>query len=410
MKKIVIVGAGFAGLYAALGLEKQFRGSSKVSITLADRHDYHLFTPNLFEVATAEEEFTSVSQIKKSITIPLKEIFENKHVQLVKGEFTGWDEAGKQVQVGGKKIEYDYLVLALGSQPDFLPVPGADVYALPFSDLKSALRIRNALEFAVQSQSYSIQKNTQHFLIAGGGYSAVKLAAEMQSFLDILAWKYNYPREKLKTVILEKSDRLVSGMGESLSQGVYKRLLDLGVEIKLRHFLSKVNRGSVEFMSGEKLAFELLIWALGSKAAGLPKEAQLPRQGKGQIAVDQFFRVQGKENIFVLGNLAYAQDATGSLLPQNTSEASQQGKYLAEALFALIRNQKPKPFVPQKKSFILRLGGKWGIVGGNRVHLKGFVAYLIDLSIHFRHYSKYLGFYRALKYLFFEVEVFGRND
>lgn len=410
MKKIVIVGGGFAGLYAALGLEKHFRNSSEVSITLVDRHDYCLFTPNLYEVATAEEEFTSVSQVKKSVTIPFAEIIRNKKIQLVKGEFTAWDESGKYIRAGGKRIPYDYLVLALGSQPDFSVVPGAGAYALPFSDLKSALRIRNALEFSVQSQSYSIQKNALHFLIAGGGYASVKLAAEMQSFLDILAWKYGYPREKLKTVILEGSERLIPALSESFGRIVYKRLAALGVKVEFRHYLSKVDRVNTEFVNGEKMPYELLIWALGAKAASLPEGLQLPKQGKGQIVVDEFLRVQGRENIFVLGNLAYARDMKGSPLPQNSSEATQQGKYLAQALPVLMRNQKPNAFVSKSASFTLRLGGKWGVAGGVKARVKGYPAYLVDLYSHFAHYWKFLGFYKAIKYLFTEVEVFGRND
>ena len=410
MKKIVVVGAGFAGLSAALRLEKLFRKDLDVSVTLVSKEDYHLFVPNLFEAATAEEEFVSVSQVKKAVAVPLKEVFQNRSISFVQGALTHLDHRKRQVKVGIRILEYDYLVLALGSQPDFALVPGALEYAYSLHDLPSALRLRNAMEFAVQSKRQDIKKQTLRFLIAGGGYAAIKLAGELVSFLNILAWKYSYPRDRLEVMVAEGTGRLIGDADEKVSRAAYERLQALGVRVQFHHYLGSVGRHFAEFLNGEKIQYEILVWALKSAAASLPAGAEFQEDGRGGIAVDENFMVRGLNNVFALGGMVHASDFRGQPVPQNYFSAQHQGEYVAAVVSGLLQNRKPKKYIAKPGPFSLRVGAKWAIFVRKNIYAQGYFGYLAELILHFMHYRSLVGFKKAWNYLYRETEVLGRND
>ena len=167
MKNIVIVGAGFGGLQAALNLEKAFKSRRDIALTLIDKRDYHLFTSNLYEVASSEEEVTSVSQMKKSVTLPLKEVLAGKNIQFIQAEVKEVIATEKKLLLASRSIPYDYLILALGSESDFYSIPGAEQYALTLKSLPDALRIRNQMEFMVEAHKFDAVKKTLRAVVAG---------------------------------------------------------------------------------------------------------------------------------------------------------------------------------------------------------------------------------------------------
>ena len=410
MKKIVVVGAGFAGLNAILELEKRFRKDPEVSLTLVDREDYHLFTPNLYEVATAEEEFTSVAQVKSSVVLPLSQIIGNKAIVFIKGELTELDAQARKLKVGIRTLEYDYLILALGDRPDFSRVEGAHEHALALGSLPGALRIRNALEFAVQSASHEVQRDVLRVVVVGGGYVAVKFAGELKSFLDILSWKYGYPRERLEIMIVESSDKLVAGLGKDFGRQVFDRLTALGVRIEFHHHAIKFDHHFVEFLNGERMGYEVLVWSLGTIASSLPGPASLPKTLAGRLEVDEYLKVKQTANIFAAGNLAQVLDKHGQPAPRSAAVAAEQGRYVAQALACLMQNQKPRAYSLGFYAVTLRVGGKWGLLKTRRWQLAGYFAFWADLYFHFRHYWRLLGFWPAAQYVFREKEIFSRND
>src|SRR3989344_5266476 len=156
--KIVILGGGFGGVAAALGMEKKFRANRGVKITLIDREPYQLFNSNLYEVAAAAEELESVKDLKKSIGVPFAEIFKKRQVEFIQGEVRSVDAGSRTVGLSNKAINYDYLVLALGSCEECFNIPGAGEYGTPLKSLGNALKIKNAVEFAVQVHKYDAQK------------------------------------------------------------------------------------------------------------------------------------------------------------------------------------------------------------------------------------------------------------
>ena len=410
MTKIVIIGAGFAGLKAALELEKRYKKDKSVSVTLIDKHDYHLYSPSLYEVAASEEEFSSISQLEKSVVLPLPQLLSGKRINFIQGEASFVDQRQKKVKVGIREIGYDYLVLAAGSGPEFYNIPGAQQHGLPLKNLTEAFRIRNALEFAVQSHTQDAIKQYIRFVVAGGGHTGVELAGEMSKLADILAWKYNYPREKIEIVILESSNQLIPDFNSQESKEVVGRLLDLGVEIKILSLIFKVTGQLVELLDGERIHYDVLVWTAGVRAANVPSSLPWPCDRRGHLQVDGVLRVKGFDNIFAIGDIADTKSNRGLRMATTAQAGMAEAKFLAQSLPKLLQNKKPREFAYTPHPFVVSVGGKWALVKFQQRYLSGYIGYLVRLAADFRYYSSLIGWVKALKYTLFRAEIFGRND
>ncbi len=408
-KKIVIIGGGFGGLQVALNLEKGLNGKD-FQITLVDKREYHLFTPNLYEVATAEEELATVSQIKKSITLPFKDLLQGKKIEFVQGAVTMVEAENNLVKLASKSISYDYLVLAIGSQSDYFNIEGAQKYSLPLKDFTDALRIRNNIEFVISSQKYSINQKNIRIIFAGGGYTGLELACEMKGLIDYLSWKYQIPRNKIEIEIIEGSSKLIPGFDDRLSADAYERLKDLGIHIRLSSRIVKVDEYFVWLDSGEKVAYNTLIWTAGVKANPVTCSRVFNLDRKDRICVNKFFQVEPYQNIFAIGDLANMTGVNGQPVPCTAQDAWAEAKYLADALPLLVKNQRPKPFQNHKHGFIVNLGGKWAIVDYNLLYVKGFLGAVIGQFAHLRYYISVVGLWGGIKWLLFQEDIFSRND
>lgn len=410
MTNIVVVGGGFGGLGAALGLEKKFRNNKNIAVTLIDRRGYHLFTPNLYEAASSEEELTAIAQIKQSLSLSFAEILKGKNIRFIKGELKGVDAAKKQLELGRGKINYDYLILALGSKSDFFGIVGAEKYALELKDLPDALRIRNQIEFAVQARKFDINKKNIRLVVAGGGYTGVELAGELKNLADFLAWKNGYPREKIEIEILDAGTSLVKGHDSRLSRDVYGRLRGLGVRISLSARVAEVDEHFIWLMSGEKIAYDVLLWTAGVKAQTVFLPGAEPDK-KGRLPVNGLFEVKGQNHIFALGDNAAVLNGKGQPVYSSAQDARDQADYLAYALPYIIKNQKPpRPYKNLKHGFIVNVGGKWAVMSYNGIYLTGYFAYLMDKLAHLRYYISVVGFWKALKCVAFQMRIYSRND
>lgn len=410
MTKIVIAGAGFAGLNVALKLDRVFGATPEISITLLDKHDYHLFSPELYEVATADEEMTTVDQLRRSVILPIKNLLAGTRVQFVQGEIGAIDNHRKTIKVGVRDVAFDYLILALGSQTEYFNIEGAQKYSLPLKTLNDAFRIRNALEFAVESHQQDSVKQYVRFVLAGGGYTGVEFAAELSKLADILAWKNNYPREKIEICIIEAANQLVPGFSDRASRDIYQRLKDLGVGVKLLAPIFKVEQNIVTLLSGEKYEFDVLVWATGVRGAKCELGQDCQCNKHGQFETDEFLRVQGQDHIFALGDIACVQGKKQAPIPATSQSAIAEARYLAYALPILMKNQKPRPFTLGSHPFIVSVGGKWAIFKSRQFYFTGYLPYLLRLGANIRYFARLIGWWKAFKYVWFEAEMYSRND
>ncbi len=408
--RIVILGGGVAGLSAALNLRKKFRDIKEVSIVLIDRESYHLFTPNLYEVATAAEELVTLKNLKQSIALPFTSILNSRRIEFVKGEVVEVDALQKTVALAGRKVPYDYLVLALGSCEEYFNIPGAKDYGLPLKSLPHALKIKNSVEFAIESRKYEVQKPYVKIVVAGGGYTGVELAGELKGLIDFLAWKHQFPREKILVEIVEASNMLMPGMGQRATRDAFRRLEELKISLRLLSPIVKVDARFIELLSGERIAYDVLIWTAGIRSKPLPKGINAETDKKGRAIVDEFLRIKGAHNIFVVGDQAGVCDPGGAAVPQSAQDALSQSAYVAYALPEIIRNRRPHTYKPKKHGFIVSLGGRWAILNIPPFYITGYFAYLIHMLADVRYFSSLIGFFPALKLVWSQASLYSRND
>lgn len=410
MTRIVIVGGGYGGVLTALGLARKFGRSKEISLTLIDKHDYQLFASNLYEVATADEELATVSQLKKTIALPYKEILRGKNVKFVKALVTQIHPAQKIVFAGPQKFEYDYLVLAAGSTSDYYNIEGAQNFSLPLKSLADAFAVRNQIEFAVQSHRLDVNKKNMRVVVAGGGYTGIEFAGELAGFLDIVAWKNQYPREKIEITIVEAQNTLLPGFSRRISQDAYERLQDLKVRVQLSSPIFRVDNHFVELVSGEKMEYDVLVWTTGVKASAVPFAEQINTDKKGRIVVNQFLQAEAFNSIFVLGDGACVLNQDGKSAPPTAQDAIAQAEYISYALPVIMKNQKPRVYQGQPHGYIMAIGGRWAILNYGGFYFTGRLAYAICELAHFNYYRKVVGWWKALKYLVLQLEIYGRND
>ncbi len=411
MTNIVIAGAGFGGLVTALELEKKFKGRKDVSITLVDRHDYHLFNPSLYEIATAEEEFTNIAQLKESIVLPLRKILAGKKIKFVKGEIGEIDRLQKKLKTTSRVLDYDYLILAFGSQTEYFGVEGAKEYSVPLKSLTDAFRLRNAVEFSVAAHKHDSVKQYVRLVVAGGGYTGVELVAELDKLADIVAWKNDYPREKVEVMVVEAANMLVPGFDERASRDIYQRLTDLNVKIKLLSPIFKVEPHFISLVSGEKIPFDVLVWTTGVRAKECSMGQPCECNKRGQLETDEFLRVKGETHIFALGDMACVHGSGQSIVPTTAQAAIAEAKYLAKALPLLMQNKKPtQGFKMDKHPFIVSVGGKWALLKSDHFYFTGFIPYVLRLGANWRYFKSLIGWFKAARYVLFDAEIYSRND
>lgn len=407
--KIVIVGAGFAGLRCALGLVRRLDVQS-AEITLVDKRAYHMFTPNLYEVATAEEEFVSEQGLHESIAVPIQKVLENSNIHFYQGELLEVNQDQRRIKVGNKFLEYDYLVLTLGSESAFFGIPGAEEFSLPFKSFSDALRLRNAVEFLVNSHRHDLRKQNLRVLIAGGGYTGVELAGELAGLLDIVAWKNNYARDQIEILIVEAAHALVPGLDPRLSRDALVRLSDLKVRVQFGSTITKVEKNFLELSNGERLEYDVLAWTTGVQAVQPLFVRPVKIADKKKVAVNEYLQVVGEDRIFMAGDGCCVLDANGRPVPPTAQDAIQQGDYLSRALPVLMKNKLPKPFVPKTHGFIVSVGGKWGILKIDPWYSTGFFPYIARQFADWRYFASIVGPLKALHYLWKEITIFTRND
>lgn len=375
--RIVVVGAGFAGLRAIRQL-----AHIKAEIILIDRNNYHTFIPLLYQVAAG---FIT----PEAIAYPLRKYLRPfKNTRFIQAEVQKLDFAAKMVKTKVIDITYDYLVIATGSQAQFLGVDGAPQYALPMRTLEDAVVIRDRLisnfERAAVSSDPERRKQLLTIAIIGGGATGVELAGSIIELIQgTLAKDYPTinPRE-VKIILIHSGAKLLADYPSHLSNYTLKQLRRRGVKVHLQSRVSEVMPGAIELDDGTILETATTIWTAGVEANYPQPEAKLPTARKDKICVNSNLQLPEHPEVYAVGDVAFVKH-NGEPLLGIAPEALQQGTAVAQNLRRQIRGLSPQPFNyfnKGKAAIIARHSGVAYLLG--RIPLKGFLAWLLWLAIH----------------------------
>lgn len=392
-RKVIIIGGGFGGLEAARKL-----GKHPVEVTIVDRNNYHLFQPLLYQVAMGE---LSPGDIASPIRTVLKKA---KNTRIILDEVTGIDIKRRTVALADMTLDYDYLVVAAGSENNYFGNDGWRKYAPGLKSIEEALEIRKQVLYAFEAAEKISDKKARipwlTFVIVGAGATGVELAGALGDITH-----YTLRNEftsidptEARIILVDRDPRVLNTFPDDLSQRAAIDLKGKGVTLKLGTAVNQIGDGYVELSdvetnANQRIDAKTIIWAAGVKASPLgssiaaESSAELDRHGK--VPVEPDLSIADHSEVFVIGDLAHCTDKNGELLPALAPVAMQQGRYVAKRIIDKIAGRPTKPFRYFDKGNLATIGrsSAVGIIG--RYALKGAIAWLAWLFIHLMYLVEY---------------------
>jgi len=370
-KRVVIIGGGFGGLYAAKTLAK-----TNVRITLVDRRNYHLFQPLLYQVATAA---LNPSDIAAPIRAVLRK---QKNVSVIMGEATAIDLDRRIVQMADGALAYDILVIATGATHSYFGHPEWEADAPGLKTIEDALEIRRrvlrAFEAAERETDPERQQAWLNFVIVGGGPTGVELAGALSEIARqtmIRDFRRINP-SSARVILIEGLNRVLPPYPPVLSEKAAAQLRSLGVEVMTDKIVTSITDHDVRV--GETIIpTRTVLWAAGVQASPLARTLGCPLDRAGRVVVEPDLSVPGHPEAFVIGDLAAVPNVPGV-----ARAAIQEGTHTAKNIARILANQPTLPFRYWDKGSLATIGRAAGVADFGRLKLSGFLAWFAWLAVH----------------------------
>lgn len=393
MKRIVILGAGFGGVYTALHLLKRLKRQDQVEVLLINKTNYFLFSPLLHEVATGGLNRSNIVQ-------PIREILRHPKFNFIRCTAKEINLEKKTITTEKTILSYDYLVIALGAENECYNIPGAKEHAFPLKNLQDAVAIRNhvldVLEYSSALLKVKKQKPELSFVIVGAGPTGVEVAGELAEFVD-QNLRVNYPQLReygRKIYLLQRGPDIMPFISQRCRQEALKKLAREHVTVMTNAPLTKVTKEAVEINEKQRIPSTAVIWTSGIKPASLPTTPRITDE-KGFFPVDAYLRVKGAENVFALGDCALLINShDGKPVPALAQTAVKEAKILAYNILKDIKKQPLKPFVFKQSGLLVSVGKRFAVADIHGIKFKGFFAWWLWRTIYL---TKLVGFRNKLQ-------------
>lgn len=376
--RVVVLGSGFGGINATKALI-----DGPFEITVIDRDNYHGFWPLLYQVATA-------GLSPEDIAHPVRAMFGNRtnvHVRL--GTVSGIDLDQRAVHVDEQAdIEYDYLIVAVGSVTSDFGIPGVEEHAFPLKTLPDAVRLRNHILRTFELADACPEKVTDGlltFVLAGGGPTGVEMAGSISELIGRnLAEDFPHLDVTMARVVLvEMADHLLTGFSYQSQQQAMATLLAKGVEIRLNATIAGVAADCVALTDGDSIPCGTIVWTAGIRANPLADRLGVPQGKGGAIVVDDDLSLPGHPEVFVIGDVAAASDHDGRPWPQLAQVAIQGGRHAARSIRRRMVGKPAKPFRYHDHGIMATIGRRAAVAElPLGINLKGTTGWVAWLGVH----------------------------
>jgi NADH:ubiquinone reductase (H+-translocating) len=376
MSRIVILGAGFGGLYTARHLQKTLRGTDSGEVVLIDRHNFHLFTPMLHEITAGKIE-------PRHVVWPVRLLGRRWRLTFLERQVEGIDLDGRRVLTDRGPERYDLLVLALGSVTNFFGLdPPPQLFQ--FKELRDAVRLRNHLigcfERAEQETDSTRRRTLLTFIVAGGGCTGVELAAEVHDliFTSVLRFYRGIDPTEIRIVLLEATRRIIPCVGESLATLALEKLRRKRVEVQLETPVTELLPDGVALSTGEKIRAGTVIWTAGVRANPIIEALPVPKDNLGRVQVNQYLALPDYPDVYVLGDCAHCDDPpTGQPLPPTAQVAVQQARVVAMNLARRLRGEALDPFQYRHRGDLVSVGSRYAVAEIRGIRFAGLFAWFL---------------------------------
>lgn len=384
-KNIVIIGAGYGGITAALMLARLFRERPNFQVHLVDRNPYHLLKTQLHEAAVHQ----------RQITIPIDRLIGKRNITFHLAEVNRIDLDGRTIYLRDGNLHFDFLIAALGSQTNFYGIPGLRDHSFTLESLTDAHQIHDHIaRLCAQASSEpneAQRRNMLRFVIGGGGLSGVELAAEFADHTVHCTRNYNVKLDEVEIILVDGGIRIMQNLEESISASVAKELQEKRVKVITQTKIVARTADEVTLSTGEVLATKTLVWTGGIHITDLFIESGMKIGKLGRIVVDEFLSAESYPFVYAIGDNALAMNPiTGKPVPTSAQFALQQGRLVADNIYADALDGVRKSYSPKVWGEVVSLGrhlavGWLALPFAKKITFIGFLGSLLKAAIEGKH-------------------------
>ena len=374
--RVVIAGAGFGGLTCARALKH-----APVDVLIVDRNNYHLFTPLLYQVASALLDPGEIARPVRQLIRPLG------NADFRQASITGVDFDSRLLITDHEPIHYDYLVLATGAQSDYFGNQLIAQHAMGLKELDEGLAIRNRILSQFEASRWTDDPEQRHmllsFVVVGGGPTGVEMAGAISELIRLVLRKdyRDLDTNEVRVVLIEAAPYVLAAFVPSLREAARKSLGRKGIEVRLNTKVEAVTDHSVRIAGGEEIPAATVIWTAGVRASDVGRATGVPLERQSRIVVDDTLQVPGHPVVFVIGDLAGAKDGD-ERLPMLIPVAMQAGKHVATTITDMVNNGGARAFRYKDPGIMATIGRNSAVAQLSWVHLSGFFGWVFWLVVH----------------------------
>jgi NADH:ubiquinone reductase (H+-translocating) len=376
LPRVVIAGAGFAGLTCARALK-----NAPVDVLLLDRNNYHLFTPLLYQVASAVLDPGEIARPVRQLIRPLH------NADFLLANVTGVDFEQRQLLTDHGSLPYDYLVLASGSQSDYFGNGSLAQHAFGLKELDEGLAVRNRILMRFEEATWTDDRERRRtlltFAVVGGGPTGVEMAGALAELTRLVLSKdyRDLDLDLVRVVLLEAAGWLLGTFAEPLREAARVSLETKGVEVLLKAKVADVTASSIRLADGHEIPASTVIWTAGVRASELGSDLGLPIGRQARVQVLPTLQVDGHLEVFVIGDLAGPVNG-GAPLPMLIPVAMQEGKHVGATIRDMLRGYGATNFLYKDPGIMATIGRNSAVAQLGPVRLTGFLGWLMWLFVH----------------------------
>lgn len=383
--RVIVLGGGFAGIYAVMELERQLGRDKRVEITLVNKDNFFVFTPMLHEVAASDLDLTHIVN-------PIRKLL--RRAAFFHGDVLEIDLEHKAVVVTHgvdgshpHRLEYDHLVLALGAVTNFFGTPGLAERAFTMKTLGDAIALRNRIIDSLEEGDFeccpNVRRRMMTFVVAGGGFAGVETVAAVHDFMHAALPHYPHLQPSdVRVVLVHPGAVILPELSEKLGRYAQRKLAARGIEMHLETKVKGFSSEGVQLSDGTLIPTANLVWTAGTAPNPLLEQLACNKE-RGRVVVDEFLQVPGWPGVWALGDCACVPDkASGGVFPPTAQHASREGKVLGRNIAAEIRGGRKRPFAFKTLGQLAAIGHRTGVANIMGINFSGFLAWWMWRTIY----------------------------
>jgi len=422
-KNIIVLGAGFGGLRAARRINRLLKGSPGFSqnhrndfrIILIDKNDYQTYTPVLYDVATTPASHADALKLKGIATFPIVEAITGENIKFIQDEVVSINIVSNYIHFKySDPLHYAYLIVALGSEPNYFNIKGLQEYCLSLKTFKDSIAIRDRFTHLLIEK----KGNPTNVVVGGAGPTGVEFAGELAQAIKKGHWR-EYLKGEVIITLVEGRKTILNGFHPRTILYAQNRLGELGIKIVTDKIINSVTKETINFSDKTSLPYDIIIWTGGTKPSSLTDLFNLRKESSGHLTAGSNLLcfsesplLDFSENVFAIGDvLCFRDPKTGKPLPGIARIALSQADLVAYNITSHIKEGKNlKAYRPHEWPYLIPVGGKWVIAKIGPVVLAGFIGWIIKLLVELNYLISVLPLHLAVRTWVKSIATLTRND